>query len=177
MEDWVYQIRNGKTIIGKKPKKAKESTEAQLQHRERFAEAVAFASEVLADPARREFYVAMAEKLDRKAFPLAVSDFLNPPSFKPFDLEAYRGQVGDTIVINAETRFGLVWVEVSLVASDGTPIEKGNAVETRPCSNKWVYTATAPVAPGTHIFVKVTGLDHAGHKTIRNENPVVGVDE
>ena len=68
-------------------------------------------------------------------------------------------------------------MEVTLTANDGTEIENGKAVETGVRTGHWVYTATAPVALGADIFIKVVGLDHAGNKAQITESPTVGEDE
>jgi hypothetical protein len=68
-------------------------------------------------------------------------------------------------------------VDVNLVAQDGTPIERGKAVETGVGSGKWNYTATRQVALGTDIFIEVVGVDHAGNQAKITENPTVEVDE
>ena len=41
----------------------------------------------------------------------------------------------------------------------------------------WTYAATAPVALGSDIFIKVVGVDHAGTKAQLTETPTVGADE
>ena len=71
---------------------------------------------------------------------------------------------------------GLADVEVELTASNGTQIEKGKAVENGVRTGRWTYTATAPVALGSDIFIKVVGVDHAGTETQITENPTVGMD-
>jgi len=72
--------------------------------------------------------------------------------------------VGNTISIRAVDDIGLADVEVELIAIDGTNIEKGKGVENGIRSRHWTYTAKAPVALGSDIFIKVVGVDHAGTK-------------
>jgi hypothetical protein len=151
-------------------------SEAQLNHRERFSEAAAYAKSALADPVRRELYLTVAQERDIPAFSLAVGDYLNVPTIKPLDLSEYKGRVGDPILIRAVDDIGFADLEVELTAIDGTHIEKGKAVETGVRSGHWVYTATAPVALGADIFIKVSGMDHARNETQITENIFVGVE-
>lgn len=177
MGDWVYQMRNGKTVVGMKPLNTKEPTEAQLHQRQRFGEAASYAKAALGDSAKREFYEAVAKERDMPAFALAVADYLIVPFFKPLDLSQYKGQVADPILIRAVDNLGLVSVEVAIDAIDGTDIEKGMAVEAGIRSGHWVYTARTPVALGSDIFIEVVGIDHNGRRVKMTENPIVGADE
>jgi hypothetical protein len=49
-------------------------SEAQLNHRERFSEAAAYAKSALADPIRCELYETVAKERDIPAFSLALGD-------------------------------------------------------------------------------------------------------
>jgi hypothetical protein len=66
---------------------------------------------------------------------------------------------------------------VNIVSNQGTPIERGKAVEVSVRSGHWIYTATAPVALGSDIFIEVEVMDHAGTKMKRTESPRVGEDD
>ena len=174
MGDWVYQIRNGKTVVGMKPLNVyREPTESQQVHRQRFAEAAAYAKRALADPEKRAFYQEAARAKDIPAFSLAVADYLKVPTFKAFDASEYHGQVGDPLLIQAADDLGFAVVPVTLSEFDGTPIESGNAVETGPRSGIWVYTSTTSAAPGTELMIEVVGIDHAGHEAQISEDLIV----
>ena len=176
MEDWVYSIRNGKTYLGPKPNRTKERSQAELDHQERFQEAVDFGKSAMVDPVLREFYEPIAQARKITIYALAVGDFLSEPEFKPLNLSKYQGQVGDPILIRAIDDLGLADVDVKIVSQEGTPIESGKAVETGVHSGKWTYTATQPVARGTDVFIEVKGVDHAGNQAQLTENPTVGMD-
>lgn len=173
----VFKRYKGRTIVSRKPIITKEPTPGQLAQRQRFKQAVAFAKSAVASPGLRAFYEPLAKARDISIYSLAVGDFLHTPEFQYVDLSGYKGQVGDTIVIQVEDDLGMASVDVSLSAQDGTPIESGQAVEEGVRSGKWVYTATAPVAIGSDIFIEVKGADHAGNKTEISENPIIGQDE
>lgn len=177
MEDWVYQYRGGKTYLGPKHPSTKGPSQAVLDQRAKFKEASAFGKMAMADAALSAFYKPLAEERGLSVYTMAMTDFLNEPSFKPLDLAKYKGQTGDKIIIRAEDDLGMADVDVNIVAQDGTPIEHGKAVEDGIRSGYWIYTATQPVALGSDIFIEVIGLDHAGTEAKITENPTVGSEE
>ena len=172
----VFKKYKGRTIVGKKPVRTKEVSQGELDRRENFKDAVAYAKSVLADPAAREFYKPIAFQRDISIYNCALGDFLKVPTIKPLDLDNYKGRIGDVIEIRATDDIGLAELNVSIVAQDGTHIESGQAVEIGERSGKWSYTATKQVALGTDVFIEVKGVDHAGNKAQLTENPIVGQD-
>jgi hypothetical protein len=170
----VFKRYKGRTIVSRKPKIEKPPTEAQLAQRERFREAAAFGKSAQADPALLEFYAPIALERNISVYVLAMGDFLSLPTIKPLDLSKYKGRVGDPIMISAKDDIGLDDVDVTIVSNQGAPIEQGKAVEIGARSGKWVYTATAPVALGSDIFIEIVGVDHAGNRVKMTESPRVG---
>ena len=177
MDEMVFADTKKKNRTVAYMKKNYPPTEAQLAHRARFAECARRAKAALTDPATYAFYAAIAQEKDSTPQLVALTDFLVEPSFKPLNLIQYKGQVGDRITIQAVDDIGLADVEVTLVANDGRQIEKGKAIEDGIRSGFWNYTATAPVALGSDIFVEVVGYDHAGTRAKLTESPRVGEDE
>lgn len=177
MGDWVYSMRKGKTVLGMKAICTAEPSEAQVAHRARFKQAASFAKSAMAAPALRAVYEPIAQARDISIFALAVADFLNVPEFQSTELSNYKGQIGDTILFQATDDIGLAYVNVQISAQDGTPIESGPAIEQGTGSGRWIYTATAPVALGTDIFIEAIGADHAGTRIQISENPTVGQDQ
>jgi hypothetical protein len=173
----VFKKYKGRTIVAKKPVRTREPGEAELARRERFKEAVAYAKSVLANPSAYEFYRPIAFQRDITVYNCALGDYLKVPTIKPLDLTQYKGRVNDVIEIRVTDDIGLADLEVSITAQDGTLIEHGFAVETGPQSNKWKYVAKGQVALGSDIFIELKGVDHAGNRTQRTENPTVGADE
>jgi hypothetical protein len=159
-------------------KKRRHLSEAQARHQQRFKEAAAYAKAALAKPESLAFYEPIAKERRWSPQSVAIADFLNElPDIQPLDLTAYRGQLGDPIGIRTVDDVGVVDVEVTLTANDGTRIERGKAVETAARSGYWTYTATAPVASGSDIFVEVVAMDHAGNKGQMIESPRVGAED
>jgi hypothetical protein len=177
MGDWVYHYSKNKekTFIGEMPTSTKEQTEGQLAQQERFADAIHYATEAMEDTALSEFYTALAEVRDMAPRNVAMADYFNVPTFKPLELDNYKGQVGDPIVIRVNSKFTLATLEIAINKVDGTDIEKGQAVEVS--TNKWVYRATQPVPMGADIFIDMVGICHTGRRVKASENPIVGARE
>jgi hypothetical protein len=176
MDEMVFVDRDGQTIAYMKKKKKKgEKSEAELRRDDRWAVAQAYAKSVQADPVKWELYETVAKEKKISPFILAENDYRNAPSFRPLDLQMYRGRVGDPITILAKDDVGLVSVEVKIEKGDGTDVESGVAVESGVRTDIWVYTATQAIPEGTDIFIEVVGWDHTGHRVKMTENPTVGL--
>jgi hypothetical protein len=169
------QKKKGRTLAYMK--KHYEPTQGQLDQWARFKDAAQRAKAALENPVTYEFYATIARQRDSHAYAVAFTDFLVKPQIKPLDLSEYKGRVGDPILIRAVDDIGLGDVEVTLTANNGTQIEQGKAVESGLRTGQWTYTATAPVALGSDIFINVVGFDHAGTQAQITESPRVGVDE
>ncbi len=174
MDQMIFADRDGKTIAYMKKQRKGEKSEAELLRDDRWAVARAYARSVMADPVKWELYKTAAKEKKTTPFVLAMNDYRNPPSFRPLELQMYKGQVGDPITILAKDDVGLVSVEVSIDRQDGTSVEKGAAVENGVRTGLWTYTATQAVPEGTEVFIEVTGWDHTGHRVRMTENPTVG---
>ena len=148
-------------------------TEAQIATTKRLAAGPRYAKRALANPVKRELYETIAEIKDIPAYIAAVMDYFSVPTFEPLDLTEYKGQVGDTILIEAVHDIGLASVYVELIGNDEV-LEQGSADETSLCSGDWVYTTTTSVPDGIQISIRVTGTDYTGKVVQINETPLVG---
>jgi hypothetical protein len=177
MDDMVFADHGEYTVSYMKKKRKGEPSEAQQNWNERWDEAQAYAKWVKEDPAKWEFYKMVAKEKKKPVHALAVSDYLTRPSFDPLDLREYKGQVGNQIKIRAFDAVGLVSCEVAIYSVEGPEIERGLAVEMGTRSGFWLYTATQPVALGADVFIEVVGVDYAGKRAKRTENPIVGEEK
>lgn len=76
MGDWNYRWRNGKQTIMKTPDMSNVKwSKAQKAERGRFAQAIAYAKQAMADPKIRAHYEKLGKKAGRQPFRVAVSDF------------------------------------------------------------------------------------------------------
>ncbi|MFN8414080.1 MAG: hypothetical protein U0Z26_17000 [Anaerolineales bacterium] len=164
MGDMLFRKRNGQVYVSIKPgQSTSEPTPAQVAHRERFGEAVAYGKSVMADADLRAQYEQVAKEKDTPVFALTVADFLNPPTIKEVDSSAYHGHVNDIIKIKASDDFELVSVRVVINTNSGaTIIENGEALETASGSGLWLYTAMVAVPTGTELNISAIATDHPG---------------
>ena len=73
---FVYRIRYGEQTVSKSPAMSKvQWSPAQVEHRQRFRRAVAYAHAALAEPKVRAIYEREAEAKGMRPFDLAVSDY------------------------------------------------------------------------------------------------------
>ena len=109
----VFSQRNGKTIVSKIPNRTAPQSDAQIQHLQKFQEAVIYAKSVMADPTTKAAYAAKAQG-GVTAYNVAVADLLNAPNIESINLSAYTGKIGDKIIIRATDDFKVTKVTVTI---------------------------------------------------------------
>lgn len=73
---YTYRVMYGKQTLMKTPDMSKVKwSGAQKSNRKRFAEAIAYAKQAMADPQVRAHYEKVGKKAGRQPFRVAVSDF------------------------------------------------------------------------------------------------------
>jgi hypothetical protein len=71
-----YRWMHGQQTVMKTPDMSRVKwSEAQKANRERFAEAIAYAKQAMANPKLRAHYEKLGKKADRQPFRVAVSDY------------------------------------------------------------------------------------------------------
>ena len=71
-----YRVMHGQQTVMKTPDMSRVKwSKKQKANRGRFAEAIAYAKQAMADPRVRAHYQKLAKKADRQPFRVAVSDF------------------------------------------------------------------------------------------------------
>ena len=168
--DLVFKHYGDAVVVGSKPNRSGvQPTEAQLQHQERFRQAVLYGQLVMADLEKKALYAEAAKASGKPLFSLTIADFFNAPAVDEVDISAYAGEVGNPIAVRAHDDFAVVSVHVSITKSSGEAVESGEAMQTPPNSlqgaarsRRWVYTATAAVPQGTAVRIAVSASDHPG---------------
>lgn len=168
MGDWVYQMRNGKTILGMKPINSKEPSQAQVTHRERFKQATLYGKLVMADPALHAFYTQAAAQKDVPIFALCVADFFHTPTINEVDTSDYNGHEGSPIHITALDDVGVVSVRVTITDNNGIVLESGNAIETSSGSGRWSYITTTFIGPDFPVNINVVAMDRPGGTAVQD---------
>jgi len=160
--DLVFKYYGDEMIVGRKPDRTGIlPTEAQLEHQERFRQAVLYGRLVMADPAMKADYGKAAKIKGKPLFSLTVADFFNAPIVDEVDLSNYSGATGDTIAVRAHDDFKVSSLRVVISDNNGE-VESGQAEETPPSGGRWVYTTTHAVAQGTTVRIAVMASDQPG---------------
>lgn len=157
-DELVFRQRAGKTIISVPAlRRIDRRTEEQLIFRERFRQAARYATAVIADPARKTLYQAIATP-GTSAYNMAFRDRFKAPVITEIDIGNYSGSPGDIIRIEAIDDFRVESVQVSILTAAGIVLEEGPAVASP--EGTWFYTATNVNAnrAGGKVLVQVSDL-------------------
>lgn len=156
--------RSGAIILGKKRgTSAVPASEAQLNIQRRFKRSIQYAKAAILDPIVKAAYEAFAGP-DQSAYNMALRDAFKPPVVESVTTEAYKGVVGDTILIRALDDFKVAAVKISIRTAAGAIVEQGNAV-LQPNALDWLYTATAENAALAGTVITATAVDTPGNET------------
>lgn len=140
-----------------------EPTKKQVEVRNLFAEAAAYAKGAIADAELKKEYQKKA-KPGRSAYNIAFRDCLKAPVVQSINPDQYTGTPGSKVEISAKDDFRVVAVTVSIYTVGGILVEQGNAILNPVNRNKWTYTATQTndALPGS--VIKATAFDLPGNK-------------
>ncbi|MCG2612815.1 hypothetical protein LZZ85_00930 [Terrimonas sp. NA20] len=152
-----FSQRHGKTIIGKRRKKAATASEGQLEIRRRFKKASNYAKASMEIPERRALYEAKAVP-GVTPYNLALGNYFTAPEIVEIINTSYTGAAGGRIDILAEDDVSVRSLDVSVFTAQGTPVESGAAVKT--AEGFWHYTTTgiSPQLEGTRVVVTATNI-------------------
>jgi hypothetical protein len=156
----VFRRLGAQTILAKRPDtKERTASRAQQAQRDRFAQAGAYAKQVLSDPWQRRSYEVLAKERNRRADKLVAGDFLNPPVVDEIDVSGYQRRPGGVIRIFATDDIEVVSVHVAIETPDGI-VEQAAASKLH---GVWCYTATSAAPAGAALTITATAKDRPGH--------------
>lgn len=162
----VFRQKAGKTIVANRPRPtSKPVKEISLEFRAKFKRASAYAASIMSDDVLKAEYQQQA-KIGQTGFNVAFTDYQKAPEFyEDVDLTSYTGAIGDLLTVSVIDDFRVKTVHVAIKASDGSPLEEGNAVQSEN-ELDWIYTVTAVNAevPGSRIIF--TASDLPGNQTV-----------
>ena len=165
----VFRQLRGKTIMAKRPSKPRFQSELQRANRSRFAEASAFAKQIMQDPQKKEYYKAKARRLGLpNAYTAAITDYMRKPAVTAVK---YKDKAHKRIAITAaKPGFSLASVKVTLMNEQGKALATHMAVLKDRHRNEW----TAKLMPDLWVpgktgegvcRVMVTATDHMGNNS------------
>lgn len=159
----VFRQRHGKTFVSKIPRSAGEPSEAQIKNREQFRKATSYAKSSMAIPERKTAYERKAAS-GVTAYNLALADYFGAPKVQAIDAGLYDGTIGSQLHIEATDNFQVQSVEVSILAPDGTMLEKGQALR-QEGTDSWTYVATTFNDSLMGSTIEVQAVDIPGNRT------------
>ena len=159
----VFRLRAGQTVVAPRPQRtSRAGTPAQLAVRARFSRAAAFGRSVAADPALRALY-APGPGAEGNSYLAALTDALRAPVIDALETTAFRGAIGDPIVIRARDDHAVTTVRVVVKDAAGVVLEQGPASA---ADGAWRYAMTRSVATGSTVTVEATATDRPGNATV-----------
>lgn len=161
----VRRQKNGGYVMAAAPKRYTQLSAAQMEHQDRFRQAILYAKSAQSSPE----YKDLAKARGQSAYNVAVADFLHPPEIQRIDIAGYNGAPGQQIAITAVDDVKVKEVGVLIAADDGTLVEKGSAQLSPQNGSQWIYTTTA-TAPTASVKIVVDVADLAGQVTEETEH-------
>ncbi len=157
----VFRNWNGKTVVAKAPGRRKgPPTADQVKTQESFLMGSRYAKVISsgANPELAEAYTAVL-KPRQNLYSRALEDFMSAPKVVSINTRAYKGLIGDKIVVRAKDDFKVASVWVQIYAADGTLLEEGEAVVDI-YDLDWTYSVTQnnSLLPGTVIKAMATDI-------------------
>lgn len=163
----VFRQSNGRTVVSSSPTPTDISSEKQVDQRKLFTRAAHYAKTQMADPVFGEKYrMAAKAKGIRTPNNLAVQDYLRPPVIETLNANAYHGEIGDEIIVEAYDDLEVEKVAVEIYHTDGSLVEKGMA-STNGNPYEWHYAASVANAEYAGDKVVVKAFDHPGNETLQ----------
>jgi hypothetical protein len=159
------QNANGSVSVGDAPRpSSKVPTTGMLAQRQRFQQAAFYGRAIQQDPTQKAAYETGVDVNTQSAYIVAVADYLNAPDIRNVDFSAYRGQIGDLIVIQATDDFAVHHVHVRIQNPDGSLVEEGDATAA-PDAYTFRYAATTTNTTLAGDKIIVSAFDNPGNET------------
>lgn len=156
IDNWIYRLRGGRVIISPRVAPTDPQSAAQVQARERFKLAAAYARSTTPDAACEH----AVRETGWSPFVVMMADYLRPPQVDLINLTGYHGAVGDPITIGASDDVAVTAVNVAIRNAGLSVLEEGAATLV---NGMWVYTATTARTSGQTVSVTATAVDRPGH--------------
>jgi hypothetical protein len=159
LDDLVFREQNGQTVAVPFSPRPDNPSPAQLDGRDRFKEAQAYAKRVLSDPLKRERYRTLAAARKCPPNALLISNFLNPPVLDHLELTDFQGRLNDPIRVLASDGIEVTAVTITVRRADGTVIESGSAARDH---DVWVYRCSTSAVGEGLVQIEVAAQNRAG---------------
>ncbi len=143
------------------------NTDAQLQHREKFRLAAAYAKRSLLVPELKADYEKFGSAIGTSAFAAAVKDYLKPIEIQDVLTANYDGQAGFPLTIMVNDVFKVKSMSVTISDLVGNVVESGEA-SIMAGSSGYSYLTQVDIDDIAGHTIKVEATDRPG-KTVTHQ--------
>jgi hypothetical protein len=98
------------------------------------------------------------------AYAIALADWFEAPRVLQIDVDAWSGEIGQTIRVKARDNVKVAAVTVVIRDAEGNVLESGEAVPSRTSSAWWTYTTGSHMEMSPFPHVQATARDLAGNQ-------------
>lgn len=137
-------------------------TPNQLARRQLFRDATLYAKACRQHPDLLAAYAAAGAARHLSATNMAISDFMEGPKVTEIDVQDYGGKPGDYIKVRATDNFCVTAVRVTILTTEGTEVENGEAMQ-QPDLTEWIYTTIGVISNLVGTTIRVHAYDLPGN--------------
>ncbi len=150
----IKMDKGGRTIVSVKPTfpGGRTFNPQQVAQQEAFKQASAYAK----GSKTEELYVEKAQGTPMSSYNVAIADWFHEPEIVSVDLDAWSGQAGQLIRIEATDDVKITQVTVVITDESGVLLEQGAAVQAD--GLWWQYTTTAAASGSPIVIVSAQDL-------------------
>ena len=125
-DDIIFRRIGNRTFVAKKGINTKPATPAQRGRRNLFTHAQLYASQMLENPEKNQWYSIVAKVNGmRNAQLAAVKDFMSKPEIDTTNTKGNTDNLGDVIHIKPKMLLKITRIEVTLYRAGGVAFESG----------------------------------------------------
>jgi hypothetical protein len=155
----TYRQMGDETVVSAKPvmDPNRKPTEKQTEHRGKFSDAAAYATEALESEELKAEYAKTAPR-GKSAYNMAVSDYFNAPVVKKISL------ANNVVSVLAKDDFRVASLQVSILSAGGEVLEEGEAVPNSVNREKWTYTTSLTTEALAGATLRAAAKDLPGNE-------------
>ena len=132
----------------------------ELSHSDAMRKAATYASFA----SRHDAYLARAAETGAAPYSLALTDWFGAPRVLQIDVDAWTGEIGQTIRVKARDNVSVAAVTIVIRDAQGNLLERGEAVQSAAGSAWWHYTTRTRIPMNPFPALEATARDLPGNE-------------
>ena len=113
---------------------------------------------------RHDLYLDRAAETGLTPYSIALTDWFGAPKVLQIDVDAWTGEVGQTIRVKARDNVSVAAVTVVIRDAQGNVLERGEALQTEAGSAWWHYTTRSRISTTPFPAIEATARDLPGNE-------------